>query len=143
MFFFCLLGFFVISSLILFLKFIITRDHQPFHSKSDLISPIMPVPKYLQSTPCFLLNKSINHHQHAPTILDQATSASLATTPSVTSPPDLVLRPRQPREVPAWATSQPHAQGLAFGTTAQLRATRQDSPCCDEEEATQSWARVT
>lgn len=66
MFFFCLLGFSVISSLILLLKFIITRDHQPFHSKSDLISPIMPVPKYPQSipSPMFLTEQ---RHKSSPT----------------------------------------------------------------------------
>lgn len=41
-----------------------------------------------------------------------------------------------------WATSQPRAQGLASGTAAQLRATRQNSPFCDDK-ATQSWAPIT
>jgi len=140
--FFCFLGFFVISSLILLLKFIITRDRQPFHSKSDLTSSITPALEYPHSTPSplFLTEQRC---KMSPTCPHHPGSSHICIvchhpTRYFTSRPGTA-----PRQSPAWVTSQSRAQGLVFGTTAQLRAAHPDCPCCDDDEGTQFWACIT
>lgn len=130
-------SFFVTSSLSLLLKFVITGNHQHFHSKSDLIIPIMPAPTYPQSTPSpiFLTEQ---RHKSPPTCPHHPGSGHI----HIICHHPICYFTSRPGAAPK-ATSQPRTQGLGFGTPAQLRATQEDSPRCEDNEATQNQARVT